>query len=96
MTVDTTFGKHGIIVSTILSGSVDDNMRGIELAIKQRKEYLKQRMIMRLRMGVTDLLQSIKELLDSVDNTGCDGLSVVDQDALDNLEVAYWNYDRGV
>ena len=43
-----TFGE---VTSTILSGSVDDNMRDIELAIKQRKEYLKASMMMRLRMG---------------------------------------------
>ena len=39
------------VTSTILSGSLDDNMRDIELAIKQRKEYLKASMMMRLRAG---------------------------------------------
>jgi len=48
------------ITSTILSGSVDDNMRDIELAMKNRKEYLKQRMMMRLRAGDTVRVDHIR------------------------------------
>ena len=51
---------YGLMVSSILSGTVDDHMRDIELAMKQRKEYLKQSMMMRLRVGDTVRVDNIR------------------------------------
>ena len=54
---EVTFGQ---VSSAILDGSLDDDMKEIEFAIKNRKDYLKQRMMRRLCAGDTVRVDHIR------------------------------------
>ena len=54
---EVTFGQ---VSSAILGGSLDNDMKQIEFAIKNRKEYLKQRMMLQLRAGDTVKIDHIR------------------------------------